>query len=336
MRLGADHSERQAAPLAHHRGRLLDLHAPGGQSARQQRRAASAHHEPVGSTVEKGRPMSQLQVVSYSEVSTARQCLHKHHLAYQLRLRKPERQGTASARGTLFHSMLELHYQRIAAGFQPERAVYDLMDEWHHQGVTSFEDDDLLQWMYEGYIKHWGYDRQWRLVATEQRFELQLPPATGTGNVYGIKGMIDLVVLDKGRHWVVDHKTGRRSPAEKQLDMSDQFVVYAWALWQLGIEVEGCLHSWSNTQKNVHHEKQTLESRFKRTKMHRTQTEMLNAAQGLADSADLAWTTTHHPKSPSEDACKWCDYVDACMLGRRGGDEIHFLTAAGFKPAGRN
>lgn len=274
--------------------------------------------------------------VSYSEVSTSRQCLHKHWLGYQLRLRRPEKRGTPSARGTLFHSMLELHYQRIDAGFHPEASVYELLDQWLKDGTTSNEDDDLLQWMYQGYIEQWGYDRQWKLIATEKRFDLELPPATSSGRVYRVKGMIDLAVLDKGRTWVVDHKTGRRGPGEKQLDMSDQFVLYAWALEQEGVEVEGCLHSWSNTTKNVHHEKQTLDSRFKRTKMARTKVEMANVAQGVADSADIAWNTPHHPKSPSEDACKWCDYIDACLHGRRGGDEIHFLESAGFKPAGRN
>lgn len=241
--------------------------------------------EPSETALSSGMP-----VVSYSEIDTARQCLHKHELAYKDRWRK-DTDSPALTTGTQVHSLLELHYHEISEGYDPTDLVAETLSQWHYERLIDDERFLLLQWIYEGYVEQWGLDLDWTLKGIELKFVVELPPAPATGNVYGFKGYIDLVPCDRTRRtWVVDHKTSAsRGPSEKQLDLSDQFVMYSYALREMGIKTHGGLHNWINTKMNKNPSSQSLDSRFKRTRIARTDKEIDLVALDVAAWADIAW-----------------------------------------------
>jgi hypothetical protein len=263
-----------------------------------------------------------LHVVSYSEIDTYRQCPHKHELAYKERWQR-DTTSPALARGTAWHLLMEEHYNarmNDRDGFAYIDAVL----------AETGEHADLLRWMYDGYVAHWGNDPQWEVLAVEQRIEVPIP-----GSDFTFKAMLDLVVRQDGRIWIVDHKSCKNLPNSKDLDVDDQFGLYTWAARQIGIDAFGSIHNAARTQQNKNQERhpQPLDERFTRTRLYRSDTELATIAREALATARAAyvWKIGEAPRSPNTDTCKWrCDYTEACLLGRKGLDERQLLTDTGF------
>lgn len=262
-------------------------------------------------------------VVSWSEINTARACLHQHDLGYKQRWSSTQTSHALKV-GNWWHLLMECWYTERA-----ESAVWALLD-----GLASEmneEQADILHWMLTGYLEYWGADKQWKILAVEHPFAVSLPP-TANGQVFALKGFIDLIVQDlKGRVWIIDHKSSSRKPQGKLLDVDDQFALYAWAYAQEGTVVAGTIHNFAQTKPNKDRSKQTLEARFARTPMARTPKEMQAAAQDAAEWAEIAWTErAESPRSPDPERCQYrCDFTDVCIAGRRGKDEQRYLDNSG-------
>jgi hypothetical protein len=271
---------------------------------------------------------NRLRHVSYSELSTYRQCPHKHKLAYLDRWTPPE-VGAALTRGKLFHEVLAEHYGALRDGRINEAPVV----------IESIQDDEtreLIRWMYDGYNLHYGEDPEWMIKDVEKTDEVWLPTEDGKRSTYRLKMIIDLLIRDdRGRLWLVDHKTGADFPKETGLDLDDQFSLYAWGQNQLrdgGAKrdtIYGVIYNAIRTRRNKG--PMSPEDRFKRIPMYRT-------AEQLHNTAVDAWRTTRRMRSAewaerttNSDTCLWrCSFTEACLWGRKGGDEEEFLTAAGF------
>jgi hypothetical protein len=285
---------------------------------------------------------------SFSEIDTARQCLHKHRLGYKERWRS-ERTSPALAKGSLWHLVLEAHYLSLRATQKGnDTGVSFLPDQRLDMAVDSVKpllfqpnskepiDDiaELIIWMYSGYVRHWGIDEQWRILEVEHATEVWLPTAQGTRSRFRLKLKIDLVVKTDGHIWVVDHKSGRNLPKRKQLDINDQFALYTWALRQEGKEVFGSLHNAARTQRNVDPSTQSLDSRFERNRLTRTDAELDTVAVEAYRTLRNTWRIPigEEPRSPNEDTCGWrCDYLEPCLFGRKGRDEYRMLEDLGFR-----
>ena len=267
--------------------------------------------------------MSEPIVVSYSELDTYRQCPLKHHLAYKKRYRKPSEAGKALARGTLWHQVLQAHYEAIRAHQPPYTAVKPLLSDPTTGERTP--DQELIWWMYQGYRKFYRSDRQWEILAIEEPFEVTLSPATDTTPEIRIKGKMDLLVRDSdGRVWVVDHKSGYELPSTQVLDIDDQFGLYLAAMSRLGIEAYGAIHSAARTRRLKGDEDGSnpteLEKRFMRTPMHRLKVELENIWEDARRVAVAAYQSSDPPySSPNPTTCQWkCDFLEPHMLMRKG------------------
>lgn len=315
----------------------------------------------------------KVKVTSFSELDTARQCEHKHRLAYKERWKSP-RTGPALVKGTSWHQVLETHYN-VLKGTQPTKGSNILYTPDHRLDLAveavkplifrpnSSEPLDevaeLVGWMYAGYIEKWGIDPQWKVLAVEYATEVWLPTATGSRSMFKLKLKIDLVVMQDGHLWVVDHKSGKDLPKKKQLDINDQFALYTWALHQLGKDVFGSLHNAARTQRNQGDfpakvaereasiakakaagkkppgelEPQTLEQRFERNRLTRTPHELDTVAVEAYKKLRAVWRIPvgEEPRSPDEDRCGWrCDFLEPCLFGRKGHDERRMLEELGF------
>jgi len=132
----------------------------------------------------------------------------------------------------------------------------------------------------------------------------------------------------------VDHKSGADLPSERELDLDDQFGLYTWGLRKLGVAVFGSIYSAARTRQTI--EPKTLEERFSRTRLYRTD-------QELETLAREAWATARafyryrvgqEPRAPDSDRCRWrCPFTEPCLLGRKAGPgaERRFLESGGWE-----
>jgi hypothetical protein len=290
-----------------------------------------------------------IPIVSHSELDAGRQCPFKHQLGYKERWQSPS-MGLALSRGILWHQVMEVHYRTMMLIQQGEDRV-DLL-EFRRNNIATLlgltggqqgEDQELIAWMYQGYLDMYGDDERewgWKILAVEHNSEVYLPHPEGKRSSIKLKIKIDLVVRDSmGRIWIVDHKSGKDLPKQKELDIDDQFSIYTWAMRLLGKDVFGALHNAARTQRNKDQAKhfQPLDERFARTRMPRSDAELLQCAIDAYKTAEMLWR--HYrpgegdaPRAPDSDRCKWrCDFTEVCMLDRKNpGRREQMLMQFGF------
>ncbi len=134
------------------------------------------------------------------------------------------------------------------------KGVHCGLDSWYvtrdvDQAIGMFkknykeqpEVDDKRTWkMGEWILKNYDttyQDQPWKLVQSEQSFEIPLP----NGNKH--IGRIDKIVDWDGMLWVVDHKTTSQLGASyfKMAEPNLQFLGYVWAARQMGYQVVGVI-----------------------------------------------------------------------------------------------
>jgi len=202
-------------------------------------------------------------------------------------------------------------------------------------GEPSAE-QELVNWMFDGYVEHYGTDEQWEIVAVEYANEFWLPTERGTRASFKLKLKIDLVVKQAGKIWIVDHKSCKNLPNDKMLELNDQFGLYTWGLRQLGKKIHGSVHNACRTFRGVHEKEDPadLDSRFRRTLMYRTDEELDMIAIEAYKTAKRAYSVPidEAERNANEDTCRWrCDYTEACLMSRKGVDITPVLLAQGFE-----
>src|SRR5258708_25618532 len=173
--------------------------------------------------------------------------------------------------------VIETHYDVLKQGGSLERA---------HMAVEQVLEDadeelaDLMYWMYDGYVRFWGADPGWKILAIEHSAQVRLPTPRGGRSSFLLKMKIDLVVQERrtGNIKVVDHKSGKDLPKARALELDDQFGLYTWGMRQLGKRVFSS--EWNATrtlrlQNDLTGKMATpLDERFSRTPLYRTDKEL--------------------------------------------------------------
>lgn len=301
------------------------------------------------------------QIVSYSELSTFRQCPLKHHLSYQRRWTKPPPSGGALYKGTTWHNALEAHYKVLQASpnngrrrtpAQVKRALVacrKAASVWFAGNPETGEQTEveaLVEWMYDGYVAKYGINETWKILGTEHQIKTPLPDAEGKPSRYVLKAKLDLVILDllTGMLWVVDHKSGADLPTALDMELDDQFGLYCWAMSEMGRPVQGALHSAARTTRNKgdfpgmahgNAKPQTLEQRFKHTLITRGATELKNIALDAFHAAQAAYPpegmTRSLYSSPNPRSCGWmCDMRTAHLMMRSGRNPDEVMREQGY------
>lgn len=305
------------------------------------------------------------KVITHSEIEAYRQCPLKWKLAYDERWTKQDRvDDHPLTKGILWHDVMDIHYtglKMIQDGVWAEdqgldhiaRNVAELL--WPQDGTEQSDLQKLVWWMYQGHLEKYGNDPQWEILAVEQKFQARLKDPRGRATRYVLKGKLDLVIRDRKTRkiWIVDHKSGQNLPDEMELDLADQFGVYAWLLGEAGIEVIGVIHSANRTHQNAGdkpenqdehgnplkstQKKQDLDQRLRRTLLNRGKGEIQSIARDF-----WAVTVNAYPEysdleplplysSPDPRQCGWkCDFLDAHLMARKGRDIRAVLEEQGF------
>jgi len=264
---------------------------------------------------------------SWTEISTYRQCPHKHDLQYNHRWKSAKNSFPLDT-GILWHEIMDLHYRGLKEEGVPRiEEIIELLnqhgakDETEKVGPTSL-------WMYNAY-REWAKqeDRRWdEIIEVETAFEI---PLLDTGIT--LTGRIDLVVKAWRHLWVVDHKAVKTIPNDRELDLDDQTPLYIWAMRQAGYDVRGAILSFSRYQQLKR--AMTMEERFRRESIYRADDELDSVVRDAAATVFAAREDERRERHPDTMMCKWrCPYVEACIGGRRAPHlEESILSSQGFR-----
>lgn len=293
------------------------------------------------------------RLVSWSELDSLRQCPMKHDLGYRQRW-VGDNVSPALAKGSLWHAVLEAHYVAVMALQKAARFNVSHRPSLSHQAGAvaeavkpllydsrglQTETQELIEWMYRGYVEQYGLDDDWEIVAVEHAAQIWLPTPRGTRSSFRFKMKMDLIVRilvnNRPTLWVVDHKSCKDLPSQKMLELDDQFGLYTWGMRQLGKKILGTIHSSARTQRNKDPERhpQTLDSRFGRFLMQRTPAELDTlAVEAYKDfRAGYRVPSGEAPRHPNPDTCRWrCDYTEPCLGSRKGYNLVSHLESLRF------
>lgn len=241
--------------------------------------------------------MTDLIRVSSSEIDTYRQCRLKHQLQYLERWRTDDEQE-ALARGTLYHSVMEAHYRAIG---ELESHVFNsqiaedlflaVAPLLYEEGTgAQTERQELVEWIYRGYVQCYGLDTDWEIVGIEVPLNEPLLYRDGSPSRFLLSGTCDLIVRDhaaQGGLWIVDHKTCKDLP-KKDFDLEDQTAVYAWLLKRAGYDIRGAIYNHCRTYK-LKTRPMEHDERFLRQHTVRTDFELAECAYEVLELMDEAY-----------------------------------------------
>lgn len=281
--------------------------------------------------------------MTYSELDTYRQCPLKHKWSYKDRWVKPPEVGSPLSRGSLWHLVMECHYTWLQRFPNDPKVNPAFLKKWIDQHLlydeagNQNEDQELVEWMYDGYLDCYGVDPDWSLVQIESANQVELPqPEGGQFRTFNLRFKNDLLIRSRksGQLWLVDHKSARDFTRQTEIDVDDQFGLYTWALRKLGFPVVGTIRSDARTQRNK--SPMTLEQRFRRVSTYRTDQELENIARDAYATASAAWGDTPLHSSPAPDRCFTGDTLlapigDLHRVSRRwyNGSVVRVKTANG-------
>jgi PD-(D/E)XK nuclease superfamily protein len=319
-------------------------------------------------------PIEAPIVVSNSEVESASRCDFQHQLGYRERWTKgPFNPESAAGQGIAWHEILEVHYRAVQA-FQKQAEANDKpwWDFNHEDALVEAREriqplidrfvgmsEDLgmlMSWMYAGHVAAWGVDEEWRIIDVERAGQVPLnpPAADHLGNflspfdnavgLFEFKYRADLIVEERGRLWLVDHKSVGNFPSQLDLDFDPQIDRYTWALRQEGVPIYGQL--FNQARRKMLKRAQTVEERHRRPRTHRTDRELDSIANDLlriiharyeqqirleGRSAHPEVAPVDAPRQASSRHCSYlCDFTEACLSGRKGNDSRQYLVELGM------
>lgn len=283
--------------------------------------------------------------VSYTNLTTLRDCVLKHAWHYRLGYRVIEKDPRLDLGSAWHEAVLENHYTVIKDyqdhtldGRSPERgsaeetsllafakdtveaALSAALQGQHYSTLTS-DDYDTLRWMYAGYTDHYGCDPQWRIHEVEYQGLAPLGTITtpaGSRPVV-LDYRIDLVVEDRnlGGIFAIESKSAKTLSTRFAIELDDQTGLYEWAFrssdHQLAGAVNGCVRSESKKAMNAgdkpgatRGKAQTLEQRHQRIMVPRSAIE-LEAIRRDALAATQAAYGGNLPvySGPNPSECGW-------------------------------
>jgi len=197
--------------------------------------------------------------LTHSRLQTAKACLRKHYLCYELGWR-PIQKAKPLRVGTEFHNGLDVYKQQLILGEPIDvdavaQAVYTSYAESMPDNQAFIEDWEIEQAMVVtllcGYIWRWSeYDSAIKYVASEKAFDMPIinPDSGRSSRTFTAAGKYDgAAELCDGRLAVVEHKTcsADLSPDSdfwKRLRIDSQISMYFLGANSNGVRIETVLY----------------------------------------------------------------------------------------------
>jgi hypothetical protein len=316
-------------------------------------------------------PLPHLKV-SYTGLTTGRDCPLKHAWHYRLGYRAIDSDKKLQLGSAWHECVLENHYRTIKdyqdftdTGRSPMRGTTDeesllsvARDSVHAHLNAALkgeqfsnlapDDYDTLKWMYDGYVRHYGCDPQWRIHDVEYKGLAPLgtitTPAGDRPVVLDFR--IDLVVedLELGGIFAVESKSAASLSTRFAMELDDQTGLYEWAFrvsdHPMAGAINGCVRSEAKKKMNAGDvpgatkgKAQTLEQRHQRIMIPRSDIE-LDAIRRDALATTQAMFGGNLPvySGPNPGQCQWkCAFKEVHIQARKGQSVPQLMKDFGFK-----
>lgn len=168
--------------------------------------------------------------ISPSGLNTYQECPTRYNLSNIQRLRPLEEKRDKLDRGSLFHKLMEIHYNGIIAG-QSLNEIVIAVTEYAREAYRNdiYDDIEMVEACISNYQEYAVYYNEdgWEPLAAEQPFSRIL--FENDQHKIVIEGIIDLIAKSRNSPapFVVDHKTSDKNDLYPTI-MGNQFKAYAW------------------------------------------------------------------------------------------------------------
>lgn len=249
--------------------------------------------------------------ISYSALETYKNCPLKYKYQEIDRIKSPK--SAEGVFGGAVHSALKFMFKRDPLYPTVDQVIDFFREKWNDKKITispPLEDDsifindgiNLLKNFYKN-NPPWNFN----VVDTEAPFEVILEDKT-TGEKYTLAGRIDRIDKNENGYEIIDYKTARKMPAQKDLENDLQMQIYNLAL----------MNRWPQTDLGKvalslyylkHGEKATF---------YKTAEELKDTAEmiiGKIKEIEENKKTNEFPAIPSG-LCDYCGYKKMCPMWR--------------------
>lgn len=179
-------------------------------------------------------------ILSYSQIKTWKSCRQKWYYKYVEGLEPIQRIQKIEV-GKYGHHLLESYYKGEDISKASEEYWLEKTENMFQEEIDEYiEVRQQAEDMVKRYLEHYD-DNEWKILAVEEPFKVNIPNPDGTESKDYLRGVIDLVVEDEmGEIWLVDHKFTSIDllKYEDNLVLDEQANYYLWALRQL-LQVDG-------------------------------------------------------------------------------------------------
>lgn len=237
---------------------------------------------------------------------------------------------TSLALGRLVHEALDVWYaeQTDPVALFRERAEEELEGidaQWADEKEELAEAFELGEAMLAGYLEEYPDDHaQWDILATEHRLEKRIPtPNGGLSQCWLVARLDGLIRDERGRVWVLEHKTYSRKPSGDYLAMDQQMTIQTWLgqdlAGTLGIDDEVVGVIWNGLRKQAP-SKRVRNPLFMREYLFRSQPQI----EWALTRAYQVYREMRNPEviypEPDMIRCTMCDFQQSCQELQRDGD----------------
>lgn len=180
--------------------------------------------------------MSQLEHISFSEVSAYRRCPKAWEYKYKERIKR-KLKGIRLLIGSILHEMLNAYVSAKMDKTYDGNDPWDVLEVYAEEYASYFDDErdkygDIIGncgKIFEAYLRKYRKDPL-KYEASEIKIELDLSKlGAGAVNVMFI-GFIDKIASDpQGRRWLMDHKFMKSIPTADDRFSELQLLLYFWA-----------------------------------------------------------------------------------------------------------
>lgn len=273
--------------------------------------------------------------ISHSQLHTWQDCEKRWEFS-QVHALSPKREADYFTLGKMIHEWIGEYYRAIAAGFPiggeaTAQHIIDLMGSDIANQELDYEDPKMVEVNLRAsqvvlrYIRDFSpkVDRGIKVIGVEE--EISVPIITPKGRKIILFMIIDLLLEQDRRRWVLDHKTSGQPGfwTENEIMMDTQLPTYIGGINALGGNYFGGMLNFMNTYPYKDFWGTPLEKIFKRAKTYRTQKELDFSMMHYGTAADAMLDRVESKgefvRKMSKD-CARCPYMDLCLLDMKGID----------------
>lgn len=180
--------------------------------------------------------MSQLEHISFSEVSSYRRCPKQWEYRY-LQRHKRKFKGVRLLKGEILHEMLNAYVNKKIDKNYDGPDPWDVLETYAEEFSTYFEEERDMHGdvigdcgkIFEGYLRKYRKDS---LTYEESEVKIELDLSKLGSGVLPVKfiGFIDKIARDpQKRRWIMDHKFVKSIPTADDRFAELQLLLYVWA-----------------------------------------------------------------------------------------------------------